>query len=313
MNQKKAKVLIKDYLRESGRKGVTSLMRDLSKSNGGKIFSKRNMELWLKEQDRQLNDHNWEPVKNFIESDKFKGLVNYANVGRADERLKQVAEGFMALYGTIKHPDGLYVFPSEIQEKGMAMARELHGPWKKIPNGFYGEEPHCICKMEHIPGTRYAKFAYIALYKSRKISVTGLSIYLGSFDSLGFDSCHMFVLQLWRRRDPQSSSNMPAELSFMTEKVHQPNFLIPEKIDHYLYKQIDYTLSKNDEIVDRSRTIDESVNIKNVYSRWVHHYEYEFQDMRAAAILLAKGNIPSVQEEKIIDQLLEDVLPHGYA
>lgn len=44
MNQRKAKVLIKDYLRESGRVGVTSLLRDLAKANDGIIFSKRTLE-----------------------------------------------------------------------------------------------------------------------------------------------------------------------------------------------------------------------------------------------------------------------------
>ena len=125
MNQKKAKVLIKDYMRETGRVGVTSLMRDLAKFNGGTIFSKRTLELWLKEQDRQLNDHNWETVRGFIDSDQFKNIVGYASRGSADERLKQVAEGFIALYGKIEHPDGMFILPSWIEEQGMIAVKEL--------------------------------------------------------------------------------------------------------------------------------------------------------------------------------------------
>lgn len=100
-----------------------------------------------------LNDHNWEPVKRFIESDQFKSLFDYANEGSAEELLKQVAEGFIALYGQVEHPDGMYILPSRIKEQGMIAVRELNGNWENVPNLQDGDVPRTICKMEPIPGT----------------------------------------------------------------------------------------------------------------------------------------------------------------
>ncbi len=313
MNQKKAKVLIKDYLRESGRKGVTSLMRDLAKFSGGTIFSKRTLEKWLKEQDRQLNDHNWEPVRNFIESDKFKSLVDYANEGSAEDRLKQVAEGFIALYGKIEHPDGMYILPSRIQEQGMIAVRELDGNWENIPNQADQDVPRTICKMEPIPGTRYAKFAYLALFRSRQISATGLVIYLNSDEPEEYDYCHMFVLQLWRRRDPQTGSNMPGELTFLIDGKDQPEFSISSVLNKYFYKDTDPIVTRGGVKYEATTNPEtEQTELRGKLST-KQTFKWAFNSTVGNTVLLKKNKSPIAEEEKIIDQLLEDVLPHGYA
>lgn len=313
MNQKKAKVLIKDYLRETGRKGVTSLMRDLANFEGSSIFSKRTLELWLQEQDRQLDDRNWDVVSRFIESDKFKSVVPYANEGSADERLKQVAEGFIALYGKIEHPDGMYILPSRIQEQGMIAVRELDGNWENIPNQADRDVPRTICKMEPIPGTRYAKFAYLALFRSKQISATGLVIYLNSEELKEYDYCHMFVLQLWRRRDPQTGSNMPGELTFLIDGKDQPEFSISRVLNQYFYKDDDPIVTRGG--VKYETTINpetEETELKGKLST-KQIFKFAFNSTVGNTVLLKKNKSPFPEEEKIIDQLLEDVLPHGYA
>lgn len=310
MNQKKAKVLIKDYLRESGRKGVTSLMRDLAKFSGGTICSKRTLEKWLKEQNRQLNDHNWEPVRNFIESDKFKSLVDYANEGSAEDRLKQVAEGFIALYGKIEHPDGMYILPSRIHEQGILAVNELNGNWKNISNQADQDVPRSICKMEPIPGTRYAKFAYIQLSRKRQISATGLVIYLYSEEAEEYDYLHMFVLQLWRRRDPETGSNMPGILTYSTSEKDQPRFSISSVLNRYFYKDTDSIVSRGGaNSKPKTRPATETIELRGGLSinRKTH------RAYKGKAVYLKKNRHPIAEEEKVIDLLLEDVLPHGYA
>lgn len=321
MNQKKAKVLIRDYLRESGRKGVTSLMRDLAKFSGQSIFSKRTLEKWLQEQDRQLNDHSWEIVSRFVESDKFKSVVPYANEGSADTRLKTVAEGLVALYGKIEHPDGMYILPSRIKEQGMIAVRELDGNWENIPNQADQDVPRTICKMEPIPGTRYAKFAYLALFRSRQISATGLVIYLNSDELKEYDYCHIFVLQLWRRRDPQTGSNMPGELSFLIDAKDQPEFSISNVLKQYFYKDLKYKANASKDLQDFAKHYEtEDVELSEEFPEvWSGLQQVKSAlassrvSLTKSPVLLKKNKSPFPEEEKVIDQLLEDVLPHGYA
>lgn len=313
MNQKKAKVLIRDYLRESGRKGVTSLMRDLAKFSGQSIFSKRTLEKWLQEQDRQLNDHSWEIVSRFVESDKFKSVVPYANEGSADTRLKTVAEGYIALYGKIEHPDGLFIFPTRIKEQGMIAVRELGGNWENVPNQADRDVPRTICKIEPVPGTRYAKFAYIALFRSRQISVTGLVIYLNSDELPEYDYCHMFVLQLWRRRDPETDTHMPGELTYLTLGKDQPEFSISSVLNQYFYKNTDPIVTRGGVKYEATTNPDtQETELKGRLST-KQKFKWAFNSTVGNTVLLKKNRSPIPEEEIIIDQLLEDVLPHGYA
>jgi len=42
-------------------------------------------------------------------------------------------------------------------------------------------------------------------------------------------------------------------------------------------------------------------------------FKFAFNSTAGSSVLLKKNKSPIAEEEKIIDQLLEDVLPHGYA
>jgi len=288
-------------------------MRDLAKFSGGSIFAKRTLEKWLKEQDRQLNDHNWEPVKNFIESDQFKSLVDYANEGSAEERLKQVAEGFVALYGKVEHPDGFYIMPSRILEQGMIAVRELDGNWENIPNQADRDVPRTNCKIEPVPGTRYAKFAYIALFRSRQISATGLVIYLNSDELEEYDYCHMFVLQVWRRREPETGSNMSGELTFLINGKDQPEFSIASVLNQYFYKTTDPIVTRGGVKYETAVNPEtQQTELRGKFST-KQTFKFAFNTKAGNNILLKRNKSPIAEEEKIIDQLLEDVLPHGYA
>ena len=123
-------------------------------------------------------------------------------------------------------------------------------------------------------GKRYAKFAYIALFRSRQISTTGLVIYLNSEERQEYDYCHSFVLQLWRRKDPETGSTMPGELTYLVAAKHQPEFLISNVVNQYFYRSTDPVVGD------------------------------------AVTLRISRDSIP--EEKEIIDSLIEDVLPHGY-
>lgn len=183
ITQRQAKVLIRDYLRETGRKGVTSFVRDLHRYTKTPIFTQRTLEKWLAEQDRNLQDDNWEIVLDFIQSKNFRQYVPYANEGHAFKRLVQVGDGLVALYGETKHPGGVFLLPSQIEAQGKEAIKLLRGSWENVPNLEDRDIPRTICTIEPIPNKRYAKFAYIALFRSKQISTTGLVIYLNSEDN----------------------------------------------------------------------------------------------------------------------------------
>lgn len=236
-----------------------------------------------------------------------------SNEGSAEERLKQVAEGFIALYGQIEHPDVMYILPSRIKEQGMIAVRELNGNWENIPNQVDQDVPRTICKMEPIPGTRYAKFSYMALFRSRQDSATGLVIYLNSDELEEYDYCHMFVLQLWRRRDPQTGSNMPGELTFLIDAKDQPEFSISSVLNQYFYKDTDPIVTRGG--VKYEATTNPETEATELRGRLAakQNFKFGFNSKAQSTVLLKKNDSPIAEEEIIIDQLLEDVLPHGYA
>lgn len=300
ITQREAKVMIRDYLTATGRKGVTSLMRDIQTLIKREFFSKRTLELWLENQKRTLDDDNWEVVLAFLDSDKFKRYVPYANEGPAAKRLKQVAEGFVALYGETKHPNGIHILPSAIKNTGRQAVIELSGNWENVPNQQDSDVPRTICKIEPVEGERYAKFAYIALFRSKQISATGIAIYLNSQEAEGCDYIYSFVLQLWRRRDPESGSAMPGELVWLTDTRNQPEFSISGYLNEYFYKNTGPGAPSDQENVTRIMDASEAIGDK-------------FRSKFSQAVVLKKNRHPIPEEIQIIDQLLEDVLPHGYA
>lgn len=313
INQKKAKVLVRDYLRETGRKGVTSLVRDIRKFTGHAVFTQRTFEKWLAERERQLNDHNWAILLSFIQSDQFKSHVPYINEGSAEARLKQVAAGFIALYGAAKHPEGMHILPSDIHEQGKEAVQLLLGNWENAPNQGEHDVPRTICKMEPIAGERYAKFAYIALFRSKQISATGLVIYLNSDEREDAKYCHNFVLQLWRRRDPESDSKMPGALIYLKMAKNQPEFAISKLINSYFYKQPDPVGARGDLLYALEPGI-ETARLKKTGSyAELTKFKWAMDITENNAVILKKVKVPLPEENEIIDHLLEDVLPHGYA
>lgn len=312
ITQRYAKVLIRDYLRETGRKGVTSLIRDIHSYTKHPVFSQRTLEKWLADQSRQLQNENWNIVLDFIRSEQFKQLVPYANEGAVETRLRQVAEGFVALYGKAEHPKGIYILPSHINEKGMEAVQELNGNWEYVPNQMDKDVPHTICKIKPVPETRYAKFAYIALLRSRKISATGLVIYLNSENLPEYDYCHTLVLQLWRRKDPESGSSMPGDLTFLKLGKDQPELSISSVLNQYFYKDSDPIVTRGGVVFDVTYNAETGENEITGKIPTKNIFKWAFNSTVGNKIVLRKKHNPTSEENEIIDQLLEDVLPHGY-
>jgi hypothetical protein len=275
ITQRQAKVLIRDYLRETGRKGVTSFVRDIHRYTKSPIFTQRTLEKWLAEQDRNLQDENWDIVLDFIKSKQFKQYVPYANEGRAAKRLAQVGDGLAALYGEVKSPGGVFLLPSQIEAQGKEAIKLLSGNWENVPNLKERDVPRTICTIEPVPDKRYAKFAYMALFRSKQISTTGIVIYLNSEESPDYDYCHSFVLQLWRRKDPETGTTMPGELTYLTLAKNQPELSVSNVVNQYFYKSSDPAVGD--------------------------------------AVILKISRDPILEETEIIDSLLEDVLLHGSA
>lgn len=310
--QRQAKVLIRDYLRATGRKGVTALMKELRRATGHEIFAQRTLEKWLKEQDRMLDEDNWQIVTAFVHSEQFRRHVPYANEGPAEKRLRKVAEGFVALYATAKHQIGVHILPSVINEQGRLATQILEGSWENVPNEKDRDVPRTICKMVPVEGKRYARFAYIALFRSRQISATGIVIYLNSDDLDDHDYYHTFVLQLWRRRDPESGSTMPGELAYIKLAKNQPTFSISSALNQYFYRECGVIASRGGVVYDVHTDAEGNTRITSQRSM-EKRPQHEPSTVAGEKIVLKKVRNPLPEENEIIDQLLEDVLPHGYA
>lgn len=273
ITQRRAKVLIRDYLRETGRRGVTALMQEMRHHAGHEIFVQRTLEKWLEVQKRMLDEVHWEIVLSFIESAKFKSVVPYLHEENSDDRFAKVAEGLMALYASRKRSDGVLIFPSQIHSEGESAAKLLAGCWENEIDPKNKKPIHSLCKFEHVPGKRYAKVAYIALSKERNISASGIAIYLKSQVHPEFKYCHKYLLQLWRRQDPETGSLVHSELAYLTIGKKQPKLTVSAVINQYFYKE-------------------------------------DKPDMEQR-LVLGMAARPNRDALKIIDFLLEDVLPHG--
>lgn len=129
LTQPKAKVLIRDYLREEGRKGVTDLLKEINVCNGRiQTIAKRTLEAWLKNHSRSLNSTSWSYVKKFVLSSKFREAVPY--YADPDEaRLLKVADGLLAFYERWKPDSGYYLqveqLPTLYYENSILVTRKI--------------------------------------------------------------------------------------------------------------------------------------------------------------------------------------------
>jgi hypothetical protein len=123
----------------------------------------------------------------------------------------------------------------------------------------------------------------------------------------------MFVLQLWRRRDPQTGSNMPGELTFLIDGKDQPEFSISSVLNQYFYKSDDPIVTRGG--VKYEATTNPETDEMELRGKLTakQTFKFGFNEAAGSTVLLKKNKSPFPEEDKIIDQLLEDVLPHGYA
>lgn len=311
LSQAKAKLMVKDYLRETGRKGVTNLMQDMRRIVGHEIFGQRTFEYWLKERKRMLEEPNWVILQKFLESEKFKSYVPYANEGAADKRLKQVAAGYLALY-TATNTQGIAVMPALLEKQCEQAMPFLDSNWENNPNPNEQDIPRVICKIEPIIGERYAKFAYMALFRSKQISATGIVIYLGQDEREDADYCHNFILQLWRRRDPESDSKLPSGLIHFTAGRNQPEFAISNIINQYFYKEQAPLGADGDFLFALEPDMESARYKKSGSQAKVNRFNWAAEAGHSNSVMLKRVKYPIPEEEEIVDQLLEDVLPHGF-
>jgi hypothetical protein len=133
-------------------------------------------------------------------------------------------------------------------------------------------------------------------------------IYLNSNEREGFDYVHTFVLQLWRRRDPETGSNMPGGLTYLKLARGQPEFSIAETLNRYFYKHEEPTAARGTVLygVDDGGKPPASLPLGRTFPS-------AFNESAGSKVVLKRIKNPSEEEKTIIDQLLEDVLPHGYA
>lgn len=276
IKQSQAKVMIRDYLRETGRKGVTSLIREINKQAKQQIFEQRTLEKWLIDENRHLQDRNWEIVLNFIQSPIFKQFVLYANEEHPESRLIRVGDGLTALYTDQNTQKIGGLSTEQYEQAGQEAIKLLEGFWRyywpeKKP--FYKRPAldSASCTIIPVPEKRYAKFFFVATLSFHKFTASGLAIYINSELDEIYDYYHNFILHLWFRKDPNTGFTVPARLTYLKETEDQPEFSMP-KIGNAVYGTRDEGLA--------------------------------FQ-------LNGKLNHPSPGESDLIDLMLEDCLPHG--
>jgi hypothetical protein len=133
-------------------------------------------------------------------------------------------------------------------------------------------------------------------------------IYLNSDERDGHEYVHTFVLQLWRRRDPETGSNMPGQLTYLKLARGQPEFSIAETLNRYFYKDADPIATRGKVLysVDDEGAPKASLPLERTF-------RLAFNASAGSKVVLRRTKGQSEEEKVIIDQLLEDVLPHGYA
>lgn len=78
ISQKKAKLLVRDYINSTGAGGVSEIMKRLTDFHGYLPFSHRTMRNWLSDKTENLNSGNWPILLGFIQTDTFQKIVPWA-------------------------------------------------------------------------------------------------------------------------------------------------------------------------------------------------------------------------------------------
>jgi hypothetical protein len=105
---------------------------------------------------------------------------------------------------------------------------------------------------------------------------------------------------------------MPGELSYLTCGKNQPQLTISNVLNQYFYKD-------NDPVASKDRMIREvKINHETGEAELAQELPVDKQltwpsGASARYNIELKKSASFEQEQEIIDQLIEDVLPHGYA
>lgn len=100
ISQKKAKLLVRDYINSTGSGGVSEIMSRLSDFHGYQPFNPRTMSNWLSDKTENLNSGNWPILLDFIQTDTFQKVVPWATP-----------------------PNEEVIYPSDVQESGSEKRR----------------------------------------------------------------------------------------------------------------------------------------------------------------------------------------------
>lgn len=288
LTQEKAKQLIHDYLDNTGQAGVTSLMRELRmfhaenqiRSPTGEHITSvpgdRGMAKWICGETRELRHSNWLAVQTFIQSPRFRAVVPLIPASTGGAELIDTANSFLNLYGKPATSKRRAEASPEYFEQEERALRGLLGSWFKATPG--GGEITLALKAERVGNLPCAKIAYVCHSTNRKVSATGFAIYCGS--EFHDDEINRFLLPVWRRKDPKTGSTLESSL-------------------------ICCRISKD------CHSLSVSHNTR--------HYFYGFDEPsepRGPAVFVGLTRIPHDKLEgrnRILDMLLENVLPHGAA
>ncbi len=110
IKQPHAKLLIKRYLHETGRKGVSSLMNDIRRYSGwkGEVFDQRTLEKWLHNPDRYMQDYNWKIILSFINSEQFEKNVPFEAIESTNSDIHLIRKTRSDMLSDIPFSEGLH-------------------------------------------------------------------------------------------------------------------------------------------------------------------------------------------------------------
>ena len=90
ITQDYARLLIAEYLRKKGRKGIKCFYEDYRDFSKYEVMTERGFYKWYTEETEYLRDYNWIPLSEFLESECFRNVIPYLNQPDSLERLQKV-------------------------------------------------------------------------------------------------------------------------------------------------------------------------------------------------------------------------------